>query len=63
MKKFLISVWDPARGNVKFFAWAGSYDQAVSLYVSKYPPSVIWTISPENKDQDLRQSESKVVAI
>lgn len=46
MKAFNISIWDSARGNVKFIAWAESYDQAVTLYCSKWPPSVIWSVEP-----------------
>lgn len=46
MKKFKMKVWDPARGNQKMIVWAESYNQAVALYTSKFPPSVIWTIEP-----------------
>lgn len=58
MKKFSMSVWDPARGNQKMIVWAESYDQAVSLYTGHFPPSVIWSIDDlRQSESDLRQSE------
>ena len=72
MKKFKMSIWDPARGNQKMIVWADSYDHAVSLYASRFPPSVIWSIEQiiiwpvdqmRQSESDLRQSESIKLAV
>ena len=44
MKRFDVKIWDSVRGDVKFIAWAESYDHAVALYILRYPSTIMWFI-------------------